>query len=374
MNLKTAAAKLSVHYQTAYKLVRSGSLAAVKIGGTYEISEAALERYRAEREALRSAACELRQPIGWATRDIESGLEEVRTVARSTTTTPRGLYDTVAKVAAECIGDLCTVRARNGDGFEVVAFHDTDPKRRAALAAIIDGYGFGDTGPGGTVAQARASQQTVLVPHVPQDHVRRSIDPQHRQFLDDAGVHSLIAAPAVVDGVVEAVVVLNRAAPGAPYGDEHVAIADALVRALEVGLRRTAAYRAGWERRCAIVQAVRRHVRNGDAGIPVEGLLHDDGFAEVVYDFGQVVHANLATTGFVGGDARALVGHFTDEGKPAAGDRLYDGDLEFHDEERDVQLSNGEARRLILHRGLVRDAAAEPRALVVVAQPVPLAS
>ena len=37
MNLKTAASKLSVHYQTAYKLVRSGSLAAVKIGGTYEI-------------------------------------------------------------------------------------------------------------------------------------------------------------------------------------------------------------------------------------------------------------------------------------------------------------------------------------------------
>ena len=56
MNLKTAASRLSVHYQTAYKLVRSGSLAPVKIGGTYEISEAALERYRAEREALRSVA------------------------------------------------------------------------------------------------------------------------------------------------------------------------------------------------------------------------------------------------------------------------------------------------------------------------------
>src|SRR6202008_3471895 len=41
-----------VHYQTAYKLVRSGRLSAVRVGAGYEISEAALERYLSERPAL----------------------------------------------------------------------------------------------------------------------------------------------------------------------------------------------------------------------------------------------------------------------------------------------------------------------------------
>ena len=49
MNLKTAARRLGVHYQTAYRWVRSGQLVAVKVGAGYEISDAA-------RRALPSAA------------------------------------------------------------------------------------------------------------------------------------------------------------------------------------------------------------------------------------------------------------------------------------------------------------------------------
>ena len=41
MNLKTAALRLGVHYQTAYRWVRSGQLVAVKVGAGYEISDAA---------------------------------------------------------------------------------------------------------------------------------------------------------------------------------------------------------------------------------------------------------------------------------------------------------------------------------------------
>ena len=47
MNLKTAARRIGVHYQTAYRWVRSGELVAVKVGAGYEISEAALERFQA---------------------------------------------------------------------------------------------------------------------------------------------------------------------------------------------------------------------------------------------------------------------------------------------------------------------------------------
>ena len=52
MNLKTAARRLGVHYQTAYRWVRSGQLVAVKVGAGYEISDAALERFLARRDAM----------------------------------------------------------------------------------------------------------------------------------------------------------------------------------------------------------------------------------------------------------------------------------------------------------------------------------
>lgn len=51
MNLKQAAARLGVHYQTAYKWVRSGELSALRIGGRYEVSDAAITRFLANHRA-----------------------------------------------------------------------------------------------------------------------------------------------------------------------------------------------------------------------------------------------------------------------------------------------------------------------------------
>src|SRR3954469_3418027 len=52
MNLKTAALRLGVHYQTVYRWVRSGQLIAVKVGAGYEVSEGAVARLRAQRAAM----------------------------------------------------------------------------------------------------------------------------------------------------------------------------------------------------------------------------------------------------------------------------------------------------------------------------------
>lgn len=49
MDLRSAAERLGVHYQTAYRWVREGSLRGVKIGPTYEITEEEVERFSAER-------------------------------------------------------------------------------------------------------------------------------------------------------------------------------------------------------------------------------------------------------------------------------------------------------------------------------------
>lgn len=49
MDLQAAADRLGVHYQTAYRWVREGSLSAVKIGAAYEITEGEVARVAAER-------------------------------------------------------------------------------------------------------------------------------------------------------------------------------------------------------------------------------------------------------------------------------------------------------------------------------------
>lgn len=49
MDLQVAADRLGVHYQTAYRWVRKGSLRAVKVGAAYDISDHELARFAAER-------------------------------------------------------------------------------------------------------------------------------------------------------------------------------------------------------------------------------------------------------------------------------------------------------------------------------------
>jgi excisionase family DNA binding protein len=49
VDLQTAAERLGVHYQTAYRWVRDGSLQAVKLGSVYEIDEGALRTFQEER-------------------------------------------------------------------------------------------------------------------------------------------------------------------------------------------------------------------------------------------------------------------------------------------------------------------------------------
>lgn len=49
MDLQTAADRLGVHYQTAYRWVREGSLAAAKVGPAYEVSEEELVRFSRKR-------------------------------------------------------------------------------------------------------------------------------------------------------------------------------------------------------------------------------------------------------------------------------------------------------------------------------------
>jgi excisionase family DNA binding protein len=373
MNLKTAASRLSVHYQTAYKLVRSGALTAVKIGGTYEISEAALERYQAERAALRHIAAAEPQRAAAAVVNIgrDEVLADVRAVAESTTTTAQGTFDTIVREAAHAVGDTCSVRLIEGSRYKPVAWYTTDPSRRAALSAMINAFQSDD--PDSPLSEVNSTRRAVLVPHVPQDKMRASLLSEHRQFLDQIGLHSFVAAPAIVDGEIKAVVTLSRATPGAPYGQEDAEFAQALADLLALSLVREQIYRAGWERRGELVAALRRTTNGARTPEPFDTVLHDGTMAEVIekIDGTSIVNDAAArlTRGNVARLTRANAGDDTQ-----APDRFARGDLDFYDEERDVTLESGEVRRFVVHRGIVRDNGAEPLALVVIAQPAPLAA
>lgn len=62
VDLQHAAEKLGVHYQTAYKWVRSGRLPAARVNGRYEVSLEDIERLEAER--ARPSAPPVRRPRG----------------------------------------------------------------------------------------------------------------------------------------------------------------------------------------------------------------------------------------------------------------------------------------------------------------------
>ena len=131
MNLKTAARRLGVHYQTAYRWVRSGELVAVKIGAGYEISEAALERFEAQRAAMERIPAPPDRPgvgVGSAT----TCLPRRSPICARWCAAPRSTRARSVSGQHRCsqpsIGDAVTVSLRDEDGSLRLAAFD-HPRR-----------------------------------------------------------------------------------------------------------------------------------------------------------------------------------------------------------------------------------------------------
>jgi len=70
LTLHEAAEQLGVHYMTAYRYVRLGQLDAVKVGGTWQVTGAALESFREQRDGAQPARL---RAVPWSDR-LESRL------------------------------------------------------------------------------------------------------------------------------------------------------------------------------------------------------------------------------------------------------------------------------------------------------------
>ena len=115
MNLKQAARRLGVHYQTAYRWVRAGDLAAVRVGNGYEISESAIEQLLAESAAIRREPVETPRLPAEPLVTADAVLRAVQDAYAAMALSPTGVFEVVAHGLAEVLGDLVVVRVLGDD-------------------------------------------------------------------------------------------------------------------------------------------------------------------------------------------------------------------------------------------------------------------
>jgi excisionase family DNA binding protein len=372
--LKQAARRLGIHYQTAYKLVRSGRLPAVCVGARYEISDAAIETYLAQRQAMRRAPARARAKAvsDNGTGPFVSALEALDAVAGSSTT----VMELVADALVEQLGDLAVARALSHDGrwFLPAVVRHADPARRATVAATV-----GDVAAevhGSRVLASVAQGATVCKALVPQDCVRARIDAEAVQYFDDAGIHSMIVVPAQSDEDVVGLVAVTRDAPGRPYTSDDVEIVERAAAIVGAAIRRARLTAESWSRRRALVEALTTVVDARSSAPPVHSVLADGTVAEFVCDLdGRALSTNAAgarlfevpVSELVGRALPDLLGPGLRAELLALRARLLTGELAFADR----VVAPGGATKFAVRLAVVRDATVHPRAIVVVAHELP---
>ena len=360
MNLKAAAQRLGVHYQTAYKWVRSGELIAVRVGSRYEVSEAAIDRLHATR---RNVARDLTpRPEDEKPSVASDARNELREFARIPLLDVEPAVIHATRRIAERSGDLSLIFIANPlrTGPEVVTYFDPVPSRVSLLGTLAAARAREWPDTDGPLIRTFLAGETLLVPHVAQDWLRHQVPRDLHQYLDEIGLFSLVAAPVLAADVAVGAVALLRDHPGRPFGptDEH--------RVGEIGrLVGTIVERArasGVARRTRVIVAERLEAYVRTAGIPSPAELHSLLSAEsmpvAVLDPALQVVATNAAFAEVTGHAEVAI-----DDSPLAG--LASGDLDFVD--TIVRVAEpGPSYDLVLHCAAVRDPDATLRAVVIV--------
>jgi excisionase family DNA binding protein len=224
MNLKEAARRLGVHYQTAYRWVRSGDLVAVRVGSRYEVSEAAIERLRAQRRAIASP------PIETELR-VDDGLEaELAKMADGPVLDVEQAVAHLARRIAETTGDLCVVAAlsETRDRVEAATCFEPDSLRLPVLAGAIAATMRMRAPDEGPVMRTVFEGNQLFVPHVPQELFRAWLPPEFHQQFDDVCIFGMVAAPMIHDGIAAGGVALMREHPEHPFTSEDADRVDRL--------------------------------------------------------------------------------------------------------------------------------------------------
>ncbi len=291
MNLKTAARRLGVHYQTAYRYVRSGDLVAVRVGSGYEISESALElartRLAIHRIVDHPVAAMPPATLAVADADADAALDDLDVLVDACTLSAQPVLDEVVRRLSREVGDVAAVLLRSADGqwLQAVASADRDPARLAMFAAIH------------AVAPIRVASQpnphsalagrTHVVHHLRTADALELLPPQFRGNSAMI-VQGYVSVPiARRDGHIDGVVVVMRFAGGVPYSPEHVLEVERLTGRVADALEHVQRYTAAWLARDNLRQSLEQLARVGGARLDdvsdaLVGLL-DDEIPEAVF-------------------------------------------------------------------------------------------
>ena len=375
MNLKAASQRLGVHYQTAYKWVRSGSLTAIRVGGRYEVSEAAIAQLLANRESVATQALvhmpDVRLPCLTAT----AFLEELEAMASDPVLSVSSVVTYAAEQGAQVLGDVCFVGIMNRDRLHVdrYAVGHPEPDRAAFMSAVI-----GLTGDPITLSQSAVSVaffrgQTVRIPHVAQDKLRSAVLPELRQYLPQHPLHSFVSAPIMSANGPIGFVAFSRETPNRPYTEADEQYAADVGERVGVLVDTAREIALAWKIRSELDDDLRARARLGAiSGQPTTDDLnclfeqHPESAALAVAVFnpaGRFIGANRRWLDITGLSLGSIVGmryevlaNIDDRpDDPENFERLVTGELDYHDVHGICVFENGNRIPYAAHRVAVRN-------------------
>jgi excisionase family DNA binding protein len=383
VNLKTAARRLGVHYQTAYRWVRSGQLVAVKVGAGYEISDAALARFEAQRSALERLPDQPHFQVGHpVTPTREYALAVLDSMVDAVTTNATSVAERAARLAADVLGDAVIVALRDHNGeLRVAQVAHQDPVSEVAVATVAREVPF-------VLELSRVvvgSAAPMFVPQVPQRDVRRGMQPELHEYLLGGGCYSLIAVPIGTDERVDGALLVVRDGPGRPYEREDVAYVASLGTRVSLAHARAAHAFVAKQARRRMVESVARLTPDNARADALSPSTFNDLLDTIAPEDPQALIAvldlglhHLACTkeyaALFGMDPTSVMslslGALVDDPRllDSRFDELLVGELDF----RTVDVHPAElSSPLTLHAAMIRGVDATPWCIVIVANSVP---
>jgi excisionase family DNA binding protein len=369
MNLKTAALRLGVHYQTAYRWVRSGQLVAVKVGAGYEISESAVERLKAQRAVTgrMPERAEQAGPTFGSGTGVADPMHVLDLMVDAVTLDSTAVGQRAARVAAEYLGDTAFVyRLTPADEVVLAYAAHRDPVAEVAASTLGRDPRTGTE----LVRHTATTGQLRCVPQVPQRELRRRLHPELHEHLQLSGCYSAVAAPIGRSGAL----LVTRDLPGRPYTNEDVAFIEAIALRIARADERVRAWTGAWELRRAMVELFRAPTFDGgcfdslDASDPIVAVLDLD-LCHVACSKGYAALVGEDADRLTGVSIRSIVrdGRALDDALAP----VLSGEIDFRSVELEVLADEA---RVALHVAMVRRVDASPRGVVLVAHSVPALS
>jgi GAF domain-containing protein len=244
-------------------------LVAVKVGAGYDVSEAALERFEAQRVAVERLPVALDRNSE-STLSPSASLRVLDKMVSAVTEDAEAVVGRATRLAADVIGDGA-IRYQRGPAGTV---HVSHVAHRDAAAEVVAATVARDTrSTNDMIRRVIRTGESLFLPQVPQRELRRRVHPEQHMHIVDAGCYSAICVPVNGDGAL----LLTRDVPGRPYTREDLELAEGIADRIALAERRAEQRAAAIDLRRNLVDAFALASDAWDEGVPddVDALVED---------------------------------------------------------------------------------------------------